>query len=39
MKGNQKPAGKQAPVPVQPKAPEKKVFRAQDYASLTIPVE
>ena len=24
---------------VQPKAPEKKVFRAEDYATLTIPVE
>ncbi len=23
----------------QPKAPEKKVFRAEDYATLTIPVE
>ena len=28
--------GKQAPQ--QPKAPEKKVFKAEDYASLTIPV-
>jgi hypothetical protein len=24
--------------PVQPKAPEKKQFRAEDYATLTIPV-
>lgn len=24
--------------PVQPKAPEKKVFKAEDYATLTIPV-
>ena len=38
MKGNPKAVAKQAPVPVQPKAPEKKAFRAQDYATLTIPV-
>ena len=25
--------------PTQPKAPEKKAFRAEDYASMTIPVE
>jgi Ca2+-binding EF-hand superfamily protein len=31
------PAAKSTPQ--QPKAPEKKVFRAEDYASLTIPVE
>jgi Ca2+-binding EF-hand superfamily protein len=30
-------AGKSAPQ--QPKVPEKKVFRAEDYATLTIPVE
>jgi hypothetical protein len=24
--------------PQQPKAPEKKVFKAEDYATLTIPV-
>ena len=29
---------KKAPAPVQPKAPEKKQFRAEDFASLTIPV-
>lgn len=28
----------QAPGKVQPKAPEKKQWRAEDYASLTIPV-
>lgn len=27
------------PTPQQPKGPEKKAFRAEDYASLTIPVE
>ena len=27
------------PAPQQPKAPEKKVFKAEDFASLTIPVE
>ena len=31
------PAGK--PGAAQPKAPEKKVWRAEDYASLTIPIE
>ena len=30
-------AGK--PGPSQPKAPEKKVWKAEDYATLTIPVE
>lgn len=25
--------------PAQPKAPEKKVFKAEDYATLTIPVQ
>ena len=35
MRGKQSaPAAKQ-----QPKAPEKKAFRAEDYASLTCPVE
>ena len=28
-----------APAKTQPKAPEKKAFRAEDYASLTCPVE
>jgi Ca2+-binding EF-hand superfamily protein len=32
-----KPAGK--PGSQQPKAPEKKVWKAEDYATLTIPVE
>ena len=27
------------PAPQQPKAAEKKVFKAEDFASLTIPVE
>ena len=31
------PAAK--PVAQQPKAPEKKVWKAEDYATLTIPVE
>jgi len=40
MKGNPKVVGKQAPpAVVQPKVPEKKVFRAEDFATLTIPVE
>jgi len=40
MRGNPKPAAKQATaVPVQPKAPVAKQFRAEDYATLTIPVE
>ena len=30
---------KKAPAKNQPKAPEKKAFRAEDYASLTVPVE
>jgi len=38
MKGNQKVPAKGAPAPVQPKVPEKKQFRAEDYATLTIPV-
>jgi Ca2+-binding EF-hand superfamily protein len=28
-----------APAKVQPKGPEKKAFRAEDYATMTIPVE
>lgn len=35
MKGKQ-PA---KATPAQPKAPEKKQWRAEDYASLTIPIE
>ena len=31
--------GKPAAKPSQPKAPEKKQFRAEDYATMTIPVE
>ena len=38
MKSQNKPAAKSAPVPQQPKAPEIKVFNAEDYATLTIPV-
>jgi hypothetical protein len=34
-----KPTGKPGSTPAQPKAPEKKVWKAEDYATLTIPVE
>ena len=34
-----KPTGKPGSTPSQPKAPEKKVWKAEDYATLTIPVE
>lgn len=30
---------KKAQPPAQPKVPEKKQWRAEDYASLTIPIE
>jgi hypothetical protein len=36
MKAQPKTAAK--PTPQQPKAPEKKIFKAEDYATLTIPV-
>ena len=34
-----KPTGKPGSTPSQPKGPEKKVWKAEDYATLTIPVE
>ena len=30
---------RKAPAKTQPKAPEKKAFAAEEYASLTVPVE
>ena len=36
---NQMPPKVVVPPKVQPKVPEKKQFRAEDYASLTVPVE